>query len=756
MTWHLPGPSGLTAMVPCYNEIDCIDRCYTEIAREVDRYDDVEILFVDDGSSDGTLERIKAFAAQDDRVKYLSFSRNFGLEAAFTAGFKYASKGWTVQLDADLQSPPAEMHRLVERAREGYDVVFAIRRDRSDAWWRRAGTHAHQVIAAHLLGIEIPLGASVFRVVRTSVAHKIVETRMSTPYFLATAPLLGARYAVEPTDHSPRQGGSGKWRLHHLVMHAVELFVGFSYRPLMALEVTAATLSLALVLALLASLWVGSGPVQVLGAAALAGLLGLQAMTARYLIRVMRVQARTFPGFQVRESNIPVRPEEHLYGYEMQEQMSTHARDTVVVLGGGEDQIPAYREARRLGYRVVGVDLRPDCLGAQLADEFLAITTRDPDRIAGRLDHHRVAAVISPASDAAQEAVAALCDKLGTAHRVPEGAVRASVDKTAFHEVLRALGFATYPAVHGSDRETLRRDAGRLGLPVVVKPTDSSGSKGLTCVTDAAELDAAIVRALDGSPSRTVVIERLVAGSHHTAECFIVGGELAHAAITERTLTGVPHLNSISHVVPAALPEPIVVRVREMIAEVTAHLGLTDGPLNVDFVVTPQADIVLIEMGARLGGNGMPLLSREAFGLNTVEAALRLALGQTPDLRATRQQVAMLHILHVDREGTLIGVDGEQEVRARPEVRLLELFKRPGERVRPYTQANEKLGYLVIVAPTHDELRRVRDEVLATLRWQIAPDLIDLADADEVGEAGPGPADAAALPTHPTRGGIPA
>src|SRR4029434_2342800 len=105
----------LTAVVPCCDEADGIDLAYQRIATELSRYDDVELLFVDDGSTDGTLDRIKTFADTDPRASYLAFTRNFGLEAAFAAGFKYASKDkdWVVQLDADLQSPPSEVHKLM-------------------------------------------------------------------------------------------------------------------------------------------------------------------------------------------------------------------------------------------------------------------------------------------------------------------------------------------------------------------------------------------------------------------------------------------------------------------------------------------------------------------------------------------------------------------------------------------------------------------------------------------------------------------
>lgn len=312
---ELPRP-GVTAMIPCFNEEACVEHTYLEIRTQLSRYDDAEILFVDDGSSDGTLAAIKRFAAADPLVKYISFARNFGLEAAFSAGFKYASKPWTVQFDADLQSPPEEMHRLLAKALEGYDVVFAVRENRQDPWHRRLGTWGHQMVAGRWLGIELPMGASVFRVARTSVARKVVESRLSTPYFIATAPLLGARYTTIPTTHRPRLAGTGKWNMRKLFSHAIELFVGFSFRPLTLLYGLAAAVGglTALLLVLAATARVDATALAAAGLGTGTITLLTLAVMARYLVRVMRVQAIGAPRYQVRESNIHIHPDECLYG----------------------------------------------------------------------------------------------------------------------------------------------------------------------------------------------------------------------------------------------------------------------------------------------------------------------------------------------------------------------------------------------------------------------------------------------------------
>jgi glycosyltransferase involved in cell wall biosynthesis len=307
----------VTAIVPCFNEEEGVEQAYVEIREQLDRYAEAELLFIDDGSTDRTLEEIKRLAAADPTVKYLSFARNYGLEAAFSAGFKYARNEWTVQLDADLQSPPEEMHKLLARAVEGYDVVFGVRENRQDPWLRRVGSSAQHWFARRFLGIELLPGASVWRVVRTSVAKKIVALRLGTPYFIATVPLVGARYTGVTTSHNPRRGGTPKWTFRRLFAHSLDLFFGFSYR-LAGLAFAFLGLSACLGLATFALALAG-----VLGAAGVAVAvyvnvtIGIAAsgLVLGYAVRAARSQPRPAQ-FYIREANIPLDPDDDLYEYE--------------------------------------------------------------------------------------------------------------------------------------------------------------------------------------------------------------------------------------------------------------------------------------------------------------------------------------------------------------------------------------------------------------------------------------------------------
>lgn len=305
--------TGLTAIVPCYNEGAQVEVVHREVTAALGGIEHLELLFIDDGSSDDTLLRIKRLAATDERVRYVSFARNFGLPAAVTAGFRYAAQPWAVQFDADLQCPPGETWRLLEVAAQGYDVVFGVRRDRKDSLLRRLGAAGTQWVARRLLRVEVPQGASSFRVVRTPVGRTVVNLPTANSHFVAKAPEIGARYTAVPVEHAARTAGRSKFRLGRLAGDAFELLFGFSWRPLNATYLLAALAALgALALALLGGFGlVSPAAIAVTGLLVSAVTVASVAMVGRYLHRRM-LDARPRRIYYVREANVPIPPEDLL------------------------------------------------------------------------------------------------------------------------------------------------------------------------------------------------------------------------------------------------------------------------------------------------------------------------------------------------------------------------------------------------------------------------------------------------------------
>lgn len=230
----------LSAILPCYNEEENIYHAYEQITAALQPYEAYEIIITDDGSSDNTLPIVKELAAKDEHVKYISFSRNFGNCAAFRIGYMYAAYEWSIQFDADLQSPPEEAYKLIDKAKEGWDVVFGIRKNRHDPLYRVLGTRFQQFLGKVVFGIEIPMGASVYRVLRTSVARDVIQHPTRAQYFIATIPYVTRNYTFVETEHHQRRAGESKWKWKHIMAHTLDLYWGFSLRPLSAVWLFAA------------------------------------------------------------------------------------------------------------------------------------------------------------------------------------------------------------------------------------------------------------------------------------------------------------------------------------------------------------------------------------------------------------------------------------------------------------------------------------------------------------------------------------
>ena len=394
---------------------------------------------------------------------------------------------------------------------------------------------------------------------------------------------------------------------------------------------------------------------------------------------------------------------------------------TLLVLGAGEDQLPTYREARRLGLRTIGVDRNPAAVAVPEADEFLRVSTRDPREVRRALGRRSIAGVTSPASDASALSVRALALAFGTPFCVSWAAARASIDKTVFRCLVDELGLTSYGWVAGAPSPELRARALELAFPLAVKPTDSSGSKGISVVEDVDGLESAITLAARVAYGGEVIVEEFVDGVHMSAECLIAAHRPSFMAIVQRTITPLPRAITVEQMMPAAIADGTALELERAIARICGALDLERGPLNLDFVISPSGQVWLIEMAARPGGNGIPGLVDQLYGVNLTAAAINIALGEPVDVQPRLGGVGLLRILQAPRHGVVTAVSGVDAIRAMPEVLGVELFAAVGSTVSPYTAAGNKLGYLTVVGATLDDARAALERALELLRLEVAP-----------------------------------
>jgi biotin carboxylase len=390
------------------------------------------------------------------------------------------------------------------------------------------------------------------------------------------------------------------------------------------------------------------------------------------------------------------------------------ARDPLLVLGAGEDQLPIYREARRRGLPTIAVDARRDRPALALADAFLQVSTRDHEAIAAAVGPARLSGVVSTASDACLLSVHELARRYEAPFVPSRSAALASMDKAHFHEVVAAAGVARYRWAAADDRRALSRLTG----PVVVKPVDASGSRGVSLVPDPRDVPAAVAVARAASFSGQVVVEEFLEGRNITVELFLRGGAPHFAAVSEKRLAPGGGFVIHGHTCPAPLTGRASRAVVEAATRVALAMGLADGPINVDVILAPDGTPYVLEAGARLCGNAFPLLLRAIRGVDTIEALVDLALGRPFDLTPTRARHALLHVLAspLGADGVLEAVEHVDEVRALDGVECLEVYADPGDLALPFTQSANKLGYLVVVGDTPEQAAAALRRALRLLR----------------------------------------
>ena len=226
----------ISLIVPCYNEEEVLLFFYEEfqkITSELNKYR-TEVIFVDDGSSDRTIQVIKEIAKNDDRVKYISFSRNFGKEAAIYAGFSYADGDYIAMLDADLQDPPSLLPEMIQGiVKEGYDSVATRRVSRKgEPPVRSFFARLFYRLINKISTAEIMDGARDFRLMTRQFKDAILDMGEYNRFSKGIFGWVGFKTKWIEFENVERKAGETKWSFWKLFKYSLEGIIGFSTAPL--------------------------------------------------------------------------------------------------------------------------------------------------------------------------------------------------------------------------------------------------------------------------------------------------------------------------------------------------------------------------------------------------------------------------------------------------------------------------------------------------------------------------------------------
>ena len=243
-TEQISGPE-VSVVIPVYNEAENISVLYERLIGVLDGAKlDFEIVFVDDGSTDNSVESLNEIGRSDKRVIVVELARNFGHQVAITAGLDYARGRAVAVMDADLQDPPEVLPQFLAKWREGHDVVYAIREHRKEGWLKRTSYTAFYRLLRYIAHIEIPLDAGDFCIMDRRVVELLKSMPERNRFVRGIRSWVGLRQVGLSFERHARHAGKSKYTVGRLMLLALDGLISFSYVPLRLISAVGLSVSL--------------------------------------------------------------------------------------------------------------------------------------------------------------------------------------------------------------------------------------------------------------------------------------------------------------------------------------------------------------------------------------------------------------------------------------------------------------------------------------------------------------------------------
>lgn len=220
-------------VIPAYNEEDVLCETYKRLTAALASLENYELIFVNDGSRDQTAQIIYGFVKSDARVRLLNFSRNFGHQAAITAGIDYSRGDAVIIIDADLQDPPEVIPEMAHLWKQGYEVVYGKRKKRrGETAFKKASAKAYYRFLNKMTNVDIPVDTGDFRLLDRKVCNALKSLREKTRYVRGLVSWVGYKQIAVEYVRDERYAGETKYPLSKMIKFAMDGITAFSYRPL--------------------------------------------------------------------------------------------------------------------------------------------------------------------------------------------------------------------------------------------------------------------------------------------------------------------------------------------------------------------------------------------------------------------------------------------------------------------------------------------------------------------------------------------
>lgn len=387
----------------------------------------------------------------------------------------------------------------------------------------------------------------------------------------------------------------------------------------------------------------------------------------------------------------------------------THQKH-ILLLGGTAIQIPIIKKAHEMGMYVITCDNKPENPGHKLADEYHNISISDNEAVLQLAKELQVDAVVNFILEAGVQTAAYAHEKLGKPTS-PYESVRILSNKKLFRQYLKEHGFCTPNFFTCSNKEEAFKRIGTLKYPIVVKPTDLWGSRGVTRVDRHEALDAALNHAFSNSRGADIIVEEFIEpdGAPIEGDGFAVDGILAThiwADVYPDPEAENP-ITPVCYCYPSAKPHQLLQKLDDELQRLISLLGMQTNGYNVEARIDSEGKVYLMEVAPRSGGNDIPTILSLATGNDIERATLMAALGEGAELMDTTcQRFWIGYVVHSNVAGTYQGMWYNTTFKKEHLYRFTP-YLTEGEDVNPYSGTNCSIGMLIARFDTREQMEEV-------------------------------------------------
>lgn len=380
----------------------------------------------------------------------------------------------------------------------------------------------------------------------------------------------------------------------------------------------------------------------------------------------------------------------------------------VLLLGGSASQVPSVKKAKELGYYTITCDYLPDNPGHKFADEYHNVSTTDKEAVLKLAQELKIDGIVCYASDPAAPTAAYVAEKMGLAGH-PYKSVEILSNKDLFRKFLAENGFNTPFAKGYTSVEDVKKDWNLFKKPIMVKPVDSSGSKGITKVENIENLDNAFEYALKFTRAKRIVVEEYIEafGGQILGEGFSVNGELLFSEFANHHFDkeAINPYTPAGGSWPSKMPKRVLDKVRNEIQKVLSVLKMGSGAYNLEARIDKDENVYLMEIGPRNGGNMIPQVIHYATGFDMVEYTIKAAMGEPcPDVEKYKLNGCFAYyVLHSNHSGVFDKLYINPDFKEKNLIEL-NLTVKENDEVPKFSGSGCSLGIMILKFDSEDEM----------------------------------------------------